>query len=212
MATALTLMITLFAVNGSGAAAQSESFIFGDSSAASAQKHSQFESSQTESAPQFVSEPVVQALPEPMNPATLREADSLHALVAAISPEEQLSGDLHCLAQAIYFEARGEELSGQLAVARVIMNRTQSPLFPDSYCSVITQPAQFSFVRKGRIPQAPEHSRAWHRAKAIAHIAHDELWESEAQDALFFHADYVRPTWARTKLARATIDSHIFYR
>ena len=57
-----------------------------------------------------------------------------------------------------------------------------------------------------------EDSPAWTRAKAVARIAHQELWESEAGDALYFHATYVRPRWASRKAARATIDSHVFYR
>jgi spore germination cell wall hydrolase CwlJ-like protein len=77
---------------------------------------------------------------------------------------------------------------------------------------VVTQPGQFSFVRRGRIPSPDENSLAWARAKAVAQIAHQELWDSPAGDALFFHARYVRPGWARRKAAVATIDSHVFYR
>lgn len=166
---------------------------------------------QEQALPRFVSEPIVQPLPEIEEPAET-QADTLRELVAEIAVQEDMTGDLKCLAQAIYFEARGEPLAGQLAVARVIVNRTQSPLFPSDYCSVVTQRAQFSFVRNGRIPAVKSNSRAWQRAKAIARIAHQELWESEAKDALFFHATYARPSWAQTKLARATIDSHVFYR
>ena len=68
------------------------------------------------------------------------------------------------------------------------------------------------FVRGGRIP-APNHgSSAWTKAKAIARIAHRDLWESPAHDALYFHATYVRPSWAGRMTTRATIDHHIFYR
>ena len=92
------------------------------------------------------------------------------------------------------------------------MNRASSGLYPRDYCSVITQRSQFSFVRNGRIPQADESSSAWLRAKAIAQIAHQDLWESEAGDALYFHASYVKPGWARRKTQLAKIDTHIFYR
>jgi len=208
-ATVLMLMITLFAVQGSGAAAKSEDFqvspLVQQDLAAPA---SEVPAATEEALPQFVSEPVIQPLPAIEEMA----ADSLHELVAEYVVEEDLSRDLRCLAQAIYFEARGEDLAGQLAVAQVIINRTRSPQFPDNYCSVVLQRAQFSFVRNGRIPTVAEGSRAWQRAKAIAQIAHRDLWESEAEDALFFHATYVKPGWARTKSARATIDSHIFYR
>ena len=119
---------------------------------------------------------------------------------------------MKCLAEAVYFEARGEPLAGQLAVARVVINRSQSGNYPADYCSVVTQPAQFSFVRRGHIPQADESSEAWRRAKAIAQIAHQELWPSEVGDAQYFHATYVRPSWARRKVQLARIDTHIFYR
>lgn len=146
----------------------------------------------------------------PIDP--LADADSLRELVSVMPAEEGMSRELRCLAQAVYFESRGEPLSGQLAVARVVINRAESGLFPNDYCSVVTQRAQFSFVRRGHIPEPNKASQAWQKAKAIARIAHRELWESEADDALFFHATYVRPSWARSKTARATIDSHIFYR
>ena len=164
----------------------------------------------------FVASPVVQdtdtaedgpaiVLP-PVDVSNLRE------LVAQTETDDALTGDLKCLAQAVYFESRGEPLAGQLAVARVIINRAESASFPDSYCGVVRQRAQFSFVRGGRIPEPNRNSVAWQRAKAIAQIAERDMWDSDAEDALYFHATHVRPRWARSKVARATIDSHIFYR
>ena len=170
-----------------------------------------------ESQPQvrFVASEVVQDVPEepevqPEAPAPA--AASLRELVAATDTSDDMSREMMCLAQAIYFESRGEPLDGQLAVARVIINRAESSRFPDDYCSVVTQRAQFSFVRGGSIPSPNRASSAWTRAKAIARIAHRELWESPADDALFFHARHVRPSWAGRLTARATIDNHIFYR
>lgn len=162
----------------------------------------------------FVSSPVVQALPEKAPEAAVmpEDAASLRELVGAMPATADLSENLKCLAQAIYFESRGEPLAGQLAVARVIINRAASPQFPDDYCSVIKQKAQFSFVRQGRIPAANTASDAWNRAQKIARIAHQNLWESAAGDALFFHAGHVNPRWAHRKTALATIDDHIFYR
>ncbi|HYD24593.1 MAG TPA: cell wall hydrolase [Croceibacterium sp.] len=159
--------------------------------------------------PRFVAEPVVQPLPD--GPYPSGKADSLEQLIAMM-PEIELSGDMQCLAEAIYFEARGEPIAGQLAVAEVVINRSQSGRYPADYCSVVTQPAQFSFVRRGVIPQPDIASRAWTRAKALAQIAHQQLWETEAGDALFFHATYVSPSWANHKTALARIDTHIFYR
>ena len=167
--------------------------------------------------PRFVSQPVVQELPEAAPEAeqqdlAIAEAASLNQLVASMPASFELSPEMQCLAQAVYFESRGEPLSGQLAVAQVVINRVESGLFPNDYCSVVTQRAQFSFVRGGRIPQPKTSTEAWRKAKAIARIAHQDLWHSEADDALYFHAHSVKPRWARTKVARATIDSHIFYR
>lgn len=161
--------------------------------------------------PRFVAEPVVQPLPAGYEEAEEAPAASLADLVRQM-PDTELSGDLRCLAQAVYFEARGEALDGQLAVAEVVINRTQSRLYPADYCSVVTQPAQFSFVRRGVIPQPNRSSSAWARAKAVAQIAHQDLWDSEAKDALYFHASYVKPRWALRKTALARIDTHVFYR
>ena len=164
-------------------------------------------------APRFVAEEVVQPLPtEESLEARVVEATSLQELVGDMPVADALSPDMKCLAQAVYFEARGEPLTGQLAVARVVMNRASSGLYPRDYCSVVTQRSQFSFVKNGRIPNADESSAAWLRAKAIAQIAHQDLWQSEAGDALYFHASYVKPGWARRKTQLARIDTHVFYR
>ena len=164
-------------------------------------------------APRFVAKEVVQPLPtEEALEARVDGATSLQELVGDMPVENQLSPDMTCLAQAVYFESRGEPLSGQLAVARVVINRAASGLYPSDYCSVVTQRSQFSFVKGGRIPQPDQSSAAWLRAKAIAQIAHQDLWQCEAEDALFFHATYANPSWARGKRQVARIDTHVFYR
>lgn len=168
----------------------------------------------SEPAIRFVMNEVVQDVPEtpaedaiqPSNAASLRE------LVGTIDTQGEMNREMTCLAQAVYFESRGEPLDGQLAVARVIINRAESDQFPDDYCSVVTQRSQFSFVRGGRIPTPNQNSDAWNHAVAIARIAHRDLWESAAGDSLYFHATHVRPRWAGRMTARATIDNHIFYR
>ena len=167
--------------------------------------------------PAFVSNEVVQTLPEE-GPATedfsdvAAAASSLRELVAITPTDGQLSEEMHCLAGAVYFESRGEPLAGQLAVAQVVINRAESSRFPESYCGVVYQRSQFSFVRGGSMPSIRKDSQAWQRAKAIARIAHRGLWESPAADALYFHASYVRPAWSRKKTRRAAISTHIFYR
>ena len=161
----------------------------------------------------FVATPVVQDLPEePADPQPAADAASLGDLVATMPQGAQLSRELMCLAQAVYFESRGEPLNGQLAVAQVIVNRADSPRFPDDYCSVVTQRSQFSFVRGGAIPTPNTNSSAWQRARAIARIAHGDLWDSLADDALYFHANHVSPRWAHKLARRGQINRHVFYR
>ena len=165
--------------------------------------------------PVFVSEEVVQELPEEAATeisGNQPEANSLRDLVAAMPAAGELSEEMRCLAGAVYFESRGEPLAGQLAVAQVVINRAESTSFPSSYCGVVYQRAQFSFVRGGSMPSVKTGSEAWIRAKAIARIAHQGLWDSEAEDSLYFHATYVKPRWASRKTRRAAINTHIFYR
>lgn len=141
------------------------------------------------------------------------EAASLADLVAA---EQEAAGsetseDLNCLAGAIYFEAGNEPLDGQLAVGRVIVNRTRSGRFPTSYCGVVYQRSQFSFVHGHQMPAIKTQSRKWQNALAIAHIAHENRWKSSAEGALFFHAARLGAHW-QSKVRVAQIENHIFYR
>ncbi len=117
-----------------------------------------------------------------------------------------------CLANAVYFEARGEPLEGQLAVAEVVLNRAASGRDPTTLCGVVTQPAQFSFVRARRIPAANRSSDAWRRAVAIARIAQDRVSDQLTDDVLWYHADYVAPSWGRRLSRTNKIGLHIFYR
>lgn len=160
--------------------------------------------------PVFVSEEVVQAVPVVETPDL--NAGSLSELVGQIDTNVELTEQMQCLAGAVYFESRGEPLAGQLAVAQVVINRAEDRRWPASYCGVVYQRAQFSFVRGGRMPRINTSSQAWRRAVAVAQIAHDGLWESEAAEAVYFHASYVRPRWSRSKTRVAQIDTHVFYR
>lgn len=164
---------------------------------------------------EYVAQEVVQPLPlytPAADAPTLTEAGTLHELIGMIDTAAPMNDELRCLAGAVYFEARGEELAGQLAVAQVIVNRTEDGRFPRSYCGVVAQPGQFSFMRGTRMPSVREGTAAWTRAVAVAQIADKGLWESEAEGAVFFHASRVRPSWSRTKTRLAQIDTHIFYR
>ena len=164
--------------------------------------------------PVFVSEEVVQALPQPVMISTAGdyEAGSLSELVNIVDDDGPLSEELRCLAGAVYFESRGEPLAGQLAVAQVVINRADDPRWPVSYCGVVFQRSQFSFVRNGRMPDPAIGSEAWDRARSIARIAHNGMWQSEAAEAVYFHASYVRPRWSRSKTPLAQINTHVFYR
>ena len=160
----------------------------------------------------FVSQEVVQPLSAAPAQAVLTEAGSLADLVGMVDADTALTEEMRCLAGAVYFEARGEPLAGQLAVAQVIINRSEDNRFPRSYCGVVAQPGQFSFMRGSRMPAIRTGTTAWSRAVAIAEIADKGLWESEAGEAVFFHAKYVRPSWSHRKTRLAQIDTHIFYR
>lgn len=171
-----------------------------------------------EPAAQFTANPVVQPLPSGEAAATDAvaqdpsdaDADSLAELVSETAVPEELSSELKCLAGAIYFEAKSESLAGQLAVGRVIIARSKSGRFPSSYCGVVYQPSQFSFVRGGTMPSINTSSAGWQNAVRIAKIAHEGAWKSPVEGALFFHATHVAPRWRLTRIAR--VDSHVFYR
>jgi hypothetical protein len=133
-------------------------------------------------------------------------ADLVYDYQSADAPDEETD----CLARAVYWESKGEPLPGQLAVANVIINRAQSGRFAATLCGVVRQPSQFSFVHGGHIPQAPQASRDWHTAVAIARIARENLAGTAAPQALFFHARYVHPGWRLTRIA--ALGNHVFYR
>jgi spore germination cell wall hydrolase CwlJ-like protein len=135
---------------------------------------------------------------------------SLNDLVAEHAGAELDEEQFQCLASAVYFESRGEPLDGQLAVAEVILNRVKSGRFRSTVCDVVKQPSQFSFVRRGVIPQPKRETAAWQRAVAIAHIALNDLADVTGENSLFFHATYVNPGWGRPRIAK--IGNHIFYR
>ena len=151
------------------------------------------------------------ALPETGSTEPTPKPRSLVALVDGHADQDVADREQECLAGAIYFEAKSESLEGQLAVAEVIVNRAKSGRFPSSFCSVVFQRSQFSFVRGGDLPPIPRASAAWARAVGIAKIATEGMWEAVAPKALFFHASRVAPAWRNvTRISR--IGNHIFYR
>jgi spore germination cell wall hydrolase CwlJ-like protein len=128
----------------------------------------------------------------------------------------------NCLALAVYFESRSEPTRGQLAVAKVILNRTAAPHYPSSICGVVYQGAsrmngcQFSFACDGKA-DLPESGRAWQKAIAVANLAlsgEDEIGYEDLQfvsTATHYHADYVVPYWSKSLSRLTKIGHHIFY-
>ena len=136
----------------------------------------------------------------------------LYALVQKYETNAPLDTETNCLATAVYFEARGESLEGQLAVAHVVMNRAASGRYPPDWCSVVKQPAQFSFVQHGQFPQADTNSESWKKAEAVAELAAANIVPSVGSDVLWYHADYVAPSWRHNLQEVEQIGAHIFYR
>ena len=156
--------------------------------------------------------------------AYLHETSIEPARIEAMQREAERANrresDLQCLAENIYFEARGESLDGQYAVAEVTLNRTRAQNFPHTVCSVVHEMrwdpsrrrmvADFSWTELGAL--SPDEGPAWKRAMKVANAAYDDLHDPIVPGALFYHSTRVRPGWARTRTAIATIGNHVFYR
>jgi spore germination cell wall hydrolase CwlJ-like protein len=134
----------------------------------------------------------------------------LPTMVAGLRSSDAGSRQLECLAAGIYFESKSEPLAGQLAVGQVIANRAESGRFADTYCGVLFQRGQFSFVRGKSWPRINKDGQQWQTAVAIAKIVDGDLKESKVGDALFFHARRVHPGWRLKRVA--SIGNHIFFR
>ncbi len=145
---------------------------------------------------------------EPDAPAAV--TGDLASMVAQLRSSSPGSAELECLAGAIYFESKSESLKGQLAVGHVIANRASSGRFPSSYCGVVYQRSQFSFVRSRSMPPIARSGMQWKNAVAIARIVDQKLVPTPVSKALFFHARRVSPGWRLTRVA--TLGNHIFYR
>jgi spore germination cell wall hydrolase CwlJ-like protein len=152
-----------------------------------------------------------QAATDEISQPAVKPTGDLADMVAQLRSPEAGSRELECLATGVYFEAKSEPLAGQLAVAKVIANRAQSGgRFPGTYCGVLFQRGQFSFIHGRSLPSVPRANHQWQTAVAIAKIADQGLKESAVGDALFFHARYVAPAWHLKRVA--SIGNHVFYR
>ena len=128
--------------------------------------------------------------------------------------------ELNCLAENVYYEARGEPLEGQYAVAEVTMNRVGSSRFPKSVCEVVhekrwdalrkRQVGAFSWTELDSLRRP--HGAAWQQALEVATAVYDGTHTPSVPNALYYHAKYIRPSWAKPNRRVATIGSHVFYR
>ena len=131
----------------------------------------------------------------------------------------QASGDaqFQCLAQALYFEARGETVKGQFAVAEVIMNRVASKQFPNTACGVVNQgtgrkyQCQFTYTCDGHKEIIAE-KRAYERVSKVARAVLDGTETKLTDGATYYHTTAVRPRWSRSFTQTARIGVHKFYR
>jgi spore germination cell wall hydrolase CwlJ-like protein len=148
-----------------------------------------------------------QGLPAGMDPDAAR--------MAAVAPSR--SRELDCLAQAVYFEARGESPRGQQAVATVIMNRVKNPNFPKTVCAVVYQGSthrngcQFSFACDGLAERVVERT-AWDRARSVAARVLSGAVLRDIGSATHFHTTAVTPDWGSRMLRVAQVGLHVFYR
>jgi len=135
----------------------------------------------------------------------------------AIAQRRVQLAEENCLARAVYFEARSESELGQVAVAKVILNRVKDPEYPNTICGVVYQGSgrrnscQFSFACDG-LPDDVRSATAWANAKRIAKmtIAGDAK-VAALTTATNYHADYVKPKWAKSMKRLVKIGRHIFY-
>ena len=124
-----------------------------------------------------------------------------------------------CIADAVYFEARGEPLRGQMAVAQVVMNRVFSGRYPNDVCGVVYQNAhrrlacQFTFACEGKDLSRIDEPDMWAQARRIAKDALDgKIWLAEVGHATHYHAYWVRPSWVREMSRLYKLGVHTFYR
>jgi spore germination cell wall hydrolase CwlJ-like protein len=139
------------------------------------------------------------------------------ANAAAAGSHLQFGHERHCLALNIYFEARSEPLLGKITVGHVVLNRMRDRRFPKSACAVIRQGGyrvryrcQFSWWCDG-LSDRPANRRAWRQSVQIANLISVGALPDPSGGALWYHADYVKPSWSKSLSRRAKLGRHIFY-
>jgi spore germination cell wall hydrolase CwlJ-like protein len=164
---------------------------------------------------------VPQSLPKAttaVQTANLTQIPSERPNYAALIDQDQVGHEKRCLAEAIYFEARSEPEEGQAAVAQVVLNRVSSGLYPSSICGVVYQnrhhyhACQFSFACEGRSLRINEPD-AWRTAVRIADaVSEGKTYVADVGSSTHYHANYVRPGWARQLEKMDVIGHHVFYK
>lgn len=128
---------------------------------------------------------------------------------AAWASETKNARELKCLADNIYFEARGESVDGQIAVAQVVLNRVNDSYFPNSVCAVVYQRSQFSWtLRKNHRVNDRD---SYEFAELVAELSLDGRFDDITNGATFYHTDKVNPRWNRQMDVSVVIGDHIFY-
>jgi Cell Wall Hydrolase len=182
-----------------------------------------------ETADTIVVAKVAPSVVAPLPPATLPSLGGLPQLKATepasrpVPPKSPLVGtvtserEMRCLAEAVYFEARSEPERGQAAVAQVVLNRARSGVYPSTVCGVVYQnrhrylACQFTFACEGKALRTNE-AGAWATAQRIARdVAEGRTYMPGVGNATHYHANYVRPWWARHMDKREKVGKHIFY-
>jgi spore germination cell wall hydrolase CwlJ-like protein len=135
-----------------------------------------------------------------------------------LSDEKSRAREEKCLAEAVYFEARGEAVRGQIAVAQVVMNRAFSGKYPTTACGVVYQnkhrhlACQFTFACDNN-PDVIREPDMWDRAKKIAKAMLDgQVWLPEVGKSTHYHAYYVHPSWVSEMTKLYKFGVHTFYR
>jgi Cell Wall Hydrolase len=151
----------------------------------------------------------------PANPAvvTARPIAPRSPLVGTVTSEKEMK----CLAEAVYFESRSEPERGQAGVAQVVLNRSRSGVYPSTVCGVVYQnrhrylACQFTFACEGKSLRITEPG-AWSTAVRIAKdVAEGRTYLAGVGNATHYHANYVKPWWARHMDKREKVGKHIFY-
>ena len=146
--------------------------------------------------------------------------------ISLLCPSITFAGDVseeYCLAETIYFEARNQELLGQIAVGLVALNRVKSSRFPDTLCDVTRQAkrdssgriikykCQFSYYCDGLKEHVAE-EEAWSTAQIVAHVVMEQSHKDFTDGALYYHTTKVNPYWSSAYQPTLELGDHIFYR